>query len=261
MMNISLNKTNTQQSFSGGLTLRHKLKASHINIKSIEDKLANKGVMTDFNNNKFFAFMADNVIAICEKLNLKLPPKITLFDFPVTDKALGYTYLYNMTENNGKKMQRFACSFNNNLFKESPDYIDEFCNYRVDNHGSSHFLNIPIHEFLHSDFFRKIQNQTRTNNLSFSECISKNNNISLEPFKNEIASKIGTYATTDVFELHSVYWAKEICDSLDKNLSPQYNPLKEPKTQLSDKLREFIDAINNIDFKKADDISWKARKH
>ena len=56
----------------------------------------------------------------------------------------------------------------------------------------------------------------------------------------EIKNKIGKYATTDVFELHAVYWAKKICDSLGDDLRPKYNPFEMPEPQLSKNLRTLI---------------------
>lgn len=252
-MNIYTNKQHTQL-FSGGLTFSHKLKVKRLNLRAIEDKLANKGVLTDFNNNKFFAFMVDNAISICEKLDLKLPPKITLYDFTQNDKALGYTYLYNMTEQ-GRRMQRFGCDFNNNVFKESPDFIDEFCNFRLGNHGSNHFLNIIFHECIHSDFFKRIQHKYNKSGQSVGDIVNTYKKIDLTPFKEEIENKIGKYATTDIFELHAVYWAKKICDSLGEDLHPKYNPFNTKESQLSQNLKTLIHLFSCLKFDRAEQFA------
>lgn len=253
-MDISNTKI-TNLNFSGGLSLAHRLKASAIRIPKLEQKLLDKNIICDLDNNRFFGFIIDKTIDIFEKYNLPLPPQIKLYNFgPENEKILGTCNIYNVIDKD-QKLQRFACAFNNELFSKSPVFINDFCDFRELDHGSTHFLNIIVHEFLHSAFFKQIQNKYRTKNLQLGDIIKENNKISLDKFKSEISEKIGFYAKKDIFELHAVYWAKEICDSLDKKLIPKYNPFETPKTILSPKLKSFIDAISIADFEKARDLA------
>ena len=57
------------------------------------------------------------------------------------------------------------------------------------------------------------------------------------------------------FELYANYWSREICNSLDENFIPKYNPFEEPKLNLTPELRKFIDAIAVADVKAISDIA------
>lgn len=284
-MNINLNfknKLNVEKkvSFGSGMSPRTVKYLLGVNVRGIEDKLTfAKGVQVNFSENKLLAGLVNLASRVCEELNINLPPQINVVKFTADKtrikslpkaKAVGLTYRCEPRILDTGVTRKFGVEFNDDYFRGIPEIYDVMCNHNQKLVGNTHFLNYIIHEFLHSDFFARtnssmihyVYNKRGLNRFmehytpkpSFSSDIFYITH-NLEPFRREVETVIAPYAMTNPLELQATYWAKEVCQSLDGNLRPRYNPFETPAIQLSPLLRSFITYYNNGDMKTARDIS------
>ena len=199
--------------------------------KKIKDE---HGIACDFQGNQIIAGLCGKTIKICKKLGISLPEEISVEKMKFSDRRT-IALCSRIPSWSGKK---YRIVFNPKYFKNL-DALDRLYNKKEECFGSSHILKTPLHEFLHSHYFK-----TRTEPKSL-EDDWKFKYLVLGALDDEIAEKISYNSTRDNFELYADYWAKEICKSLDKNWQPRYNPFETPKVKVSPKLREFINTLTN----------------
>lgn len=232
-------------SFQGGLTPKHIEFINKIDPRKAATNLqAQDGIVCDFANNKIVAGLTDRTVDIFKALNLKLPPKVSVV--PFSDSRVAGNCCF-APPNSSTKTGSVA--FSKQFYAAPLDVIDFYNEAIHYTHGSNHILNNFVHEFVHSDHFQKLESQ-----IDLREFLS----IELAKyikFWPEIIDKVGYYGTNNPCELYATYWTKEICDSLDENWQPRYNPFEQPKIKLSKNLRKFLSAVAKGDNNKLRNIA------
>lgn len=247
------------QNFSGHLLKRHVDWFQNIVPKSAEDYFAALGMKAKFRGNQAIAGLNVYAAKIFQKLDLPLPNSVVLKKIHPSRKAIAES-LFFPSKRKTDPLKHLAVIYNSSVFSRSLASVSKYMDGRKVYFGTNHFLNIPLHEFLHSSLYRKIEDKFGYWHTKWTDVILKKfSNIDISPFKREIDKKIGSCASDDALELHAVYWAKEICDSLNSDLVPKYNPFKNPKVKLSPLLREFIEKISEADYLGAKKVSARAR--
>lgn len=257
MRTNALNSGNNQSFTSKYLLQRHVIWLKNINTNDIEDTFRNIGIRADFRGKKLPAGLSYLAVRIAKKLNISLPAEFLIRKTPNDTIAQSWFF----RDRRPHRCLNLAVQYSKSSDLTSIKRYDAYVHKKPYLFGSTHFLNIPLHEILHCDLYKKIGERYAYWHHNWDKVIdNKFSKIDMSPFIEEIKKKIGTYAAKDVFELHATYWAKEICRSLDSNLTPKYDPFKTPKIELSPLLREFIDKITTADYNGAKAVSRKAKK-
>ena len=252
-MRIS-NNYNRFNSFKGAMTTQLAQIIKKARPAQIESKLSQDAILSRFSGQKVVAGLSEKTVELFKSLKKFLPPQIETFSFG-DDASLANCFLINTRTPQGVPVRRLAVGFNLDKMNLSPEAWDKYCDGRVVLHGTNHILNPFCHEFIHSDYFKRIINKIKAGAIpeakTFDEFLDKSDSIPMDRFIYEIITKIGKYGAKEPSELHSVYWARELCDSLDERLVPKYNPFENPKIELSQDLRKFITLIDNGEIDKA----------
>ena len=257
---MKTDRLNSQTNFSSHLLPKHISRFSHIDPSKAEKYFAVLGVDAKFYDNKFFAAINIMSVKIFKKLGLPLPQHIRMKYFKPQENCSACT-VFSKDKKKHRIMKHLAVLYNKRFMSKRPLVYNERVNEMRRYLGNTHFLNITLHEYMHSVLYRKIYDALKYWHKKWDTVINKKfSNIDLSPFKKEIAQKLGGYAKTDAMELHAVYWTQEICKALNSNLTPKYNPFETPKIKLSPLLREFITKISNADYNGAKAVSRRARK-
>jgi len=249
--------TSNNINFSGCMLPRHVDFIRHINPSETEAKLKKLHIDANFKDNKLVAGLFLYATQVIKKLHCTTPRQILVHTFKKRSDAALIAYPHQKTTYGGEKVKKFSVGVSKKYYDVGPKRYNTLTSYGKYEHGTTHFLALPIHEFMHTVLFKKLNKLARKKHMCLADLINQLDTISLKPFKKEIREKIGSYGTTDACELHAVYWAKEICKSLNGNLSPKYNPFKFPQIKLSKKLRLLIDKISKGDIKGAQKIADK----
>ena len=257
-MEIKSLSIDMQQTFGKRLLLpRYKKLFEKINPEQIETDFMLIGIPASFEGNKLLAGISYYAFSIAKKLHLRLPAEFGIRKTPQNSIAQSWF-------NRDKKEHVFrhlGVQYGRNRVFSTVGRLAAHMRGEADTLGTSHIMNIPLHEILHCDLFDKIGKKYSYWHMKWDNVINKKfSKIDISPFEAEINDKIGTYGTTDALELHAVYWAKEICRALNSNFGLKYNPFETPKIKLSSLLREFIDKITQADYKGAVAVSKQAKK-
>jgi len=247
---------NNKINFSSGLTETQTQYIKNLDVVEIEKIIKEKyNAKCDFAKSPAVAGFSKKTFDIFHLLDRKQPPSIRTFDFPVAldgDMLPGNrTSAYVIWADKNSKLTG-RVNFNKKYLGFSRDCMDiynKYCDAFAPKFANSHILQLFTHEFIHADHFLNLQNKVN------SETINEIKKINYYRFANEILEKAGYYAMNSPFELYANYWSREICNSLDENFVPKYNPFEEPKLNLTPELRKFIDAIAVADVKAISDIA------
>ncbi len=257
-MKICPLNTNQSDNFGGKhLSPRHIKFFKTIRTERIEDELKSKGIKASFKGKRVIAGLSYFTLKLADALGLSLPAEFGIRKTPKT--AIAQSWF-----NKDRKPHVFlnlAVQYGRGGMFSSLKRLERYMYSEKHRFGTSHFMNIPLHEAMHCDLFKKIQDKYGYWHLKWDKVLLKKfSKIDISPFRSEIAKKIGAYANEDAVELHAVYWAKEICRSLNSNFELRYNPFECPNIKLSPLLREFIDKITAADYNGAVAVSKQAKK-
>jgi len=238
----------SNNAFNGGLNQAQKAFVDKIIPRKTAQTLHdNYDIMCAFGHNKIVAALADKTSKIADKLNMTHPNRISVYDFGIFKRSIVGTatwysqYGFSLGVNIELNKKFFNCSIDK--FNEFADKLEKKC-------GTSHVLCVFVHEFLHAHHQNKMDGETL-------KALIK---IKMPKFEKEIKEKIAPYAKKNPIELYATYWAKEICNSLDENWLPKYNPFEKPQVSLSPELREFINAVGDTDVELAKKIAQNEKK-
>lgn len=259
---LSNNKTHQQNvSFGAGLTPQMAEAIRNTDICEISKKLANEGIENDFKDNKVVAWCCDKTVEIFKQLNerynlkLALPKGVFLEDFENLniDNANSCIYGFcNLLPTKLKKNSTLAIPEKTiffNSFSASKEIIkDEIgCNslwgnidkisdnrFLDKNSSTDNFLDIFLHEFVHSSHEDKLLKQ---NNV-VKKLKSMGDENYLKDFQQKYGqtlSQICEYASTSPMEATACDMSRRIADCLDpQTLSPTNNPfINSPYEKLS----------------------------
>jgi len=221
-------------SFSSGLYSVQRKFINNLDTVDIAQKIQKDyGIKCDFADNKIVAGLCAKTIKIFKKLGLNLPNEIFVEKFPYSDRKIMAQSRFHLDTECDNYIR-----FNTRFFNGSVDSLNEFVDQKESFLGSKHILNPFIHEFLHIHHGHQL-------NKDFNNYLSTTYMVIPKKFRTEIEEKIAEYGSIDYEELYSTYYAKEICNALNKRWHLNYNPLENPKINLSTKLREYVNALEN----------------
>lgn len=253
----ALSSFNNQSFLGGKLLKKHVRMFDRVNTEAIEEMFRKKGISANFKGRKLLAGLSLYACEVARRLKLFLPPEFGIRKTP--KDAIAQSWFLR-----DRKPHRFAhraVQYGTDRAYSSLKMLHLFMKRRQDDFGTTHFLNTPLHEIMHSHIYKLIEEKYPYWHCNWDKVIEKKfSKIDISPFADEINNKIATYASKDALELHATYWAKEICMALNSDLIPKYNPFKSPKMKLSPLLREFIDKISQADYNGAKAVSRKAKK-
>lgn len=239
--------------FKAGLTPKIMQEIQQADVLEISNRLARKGMPTDFKENKVIAWCCDKTVEIIEQLNkrfgtkLALPKGIFVEDFerlnvnnptimglcnPFSSDNLiknsnvqisGETLFFNTFETLKSKMQVHE----HKLYDwENIDNIADF-NYAERISATDYFLDVFMHEFLHIAHKDRLLNKIGEENLEKSIDDAKNE-IKIKSYRNKYGGRIVEIcdnALTSPFEAVACDMSRTIVSSLDKDtLKPTRNP-------------------------------------
>lgn len=239
--------------FGAGLTRVLEKEILNTDVLEISDRLAQKGIPTDFNGNPVIAWGSAKTIELFERLNknyklkLALPKGIYAKDFRElnTDEpeAMGICNFFDTELIKGSKTRIpgqtvFFNTFETAINNTPPEHrwllnwlninrISDYL-YQTKHLSTDHFLGVFIHEFTHnsheSNAFDKLGNWDMV--LEKFRTVKESENI--EEFKRKYGQKISQiceYALTNPLEAVACDFSKVVADSLDpQTLLPTRNP-------------------------------------
>ena len=238
--------------FKAGLTPQHIDFIKNLNVEKVTSDLQkNHGIFCRFSNNTLTAGLTSKTVDIFEKLGCQTPKQVRVFDFLSSDvavpenvrNAIGYV---TFSDKDTSKCRRVNL---NKLFFDFAEqklaFLDVYFKYFQAHSGTDHVLQPIIHEFIHVNHYLRVKDSMPVRD------IKKMTDLKFINLWEEVTDKFGYYSTENPFELYANYWTKEICESLDENWLPKYNPFETPKIKISKKLKKFIAAVEQLDFKSA----------
>jgi len=246
--------TRTNINFNGGLNAQHIRFIRDLNPSEAALRLKQKfNIDADFADSKVVAGLCTKAVDVFDSLNQKLPTGFRVFEFKNMGEGMPneMTTAYTAFSDCWTKMLG-VINFNTSFWgKNTNDLMsfDLYCNSLKENFATDHILQIIFHEFMHSNLFQTLNGKIN------SSTIADLKKINFMNFWDEISSKAGYYALDNPLEFQANYWAREVCDSLDENWQPKYNPFKNPQIKLSPNLRKFLTAVENADTSKARKIA------
>lgn len=258
----SNNKSKLQKqniSFGAGLTPKMMYEIQHADVLEISDKLAQKGILTDFKGNKVIAWCCDKTVDIFQQLNKGVPKGIYVEDFNSLNvdnpNMYGFCNLAPIALKKGSdEIVPSRTVFFNTL--HNWDEIDSISdkNYLTRYSGTDFFLDIPSHEFCHviqeDHLLDLYDGETLLEILQLIH--SPNQIIEYQKKYGTQVSKICSYAKTNQLEAVACDLSKQIANSLDKSrLIPIKNPFaripyQEDDLSLTQKLKTKINPLNGI---------------
>jgi len=263
--NNSLKSQKQNITFEAGLTPKMIQEIQQAEVLKISKKLAQKGIPTDFKDNKVIAWCSEKTIEILEQLNKKyklklaLPKGVYLEDFAnlnVDDSAAtGFcnstrtvirkisneetppkTIFFNTFEsikNTLSEKNKYLYSWDSNDLDKAAD-----TNYATKFMPTDHFLNPFLHELmthvLHiENLQKKIGGKAIVEKIESFKDIEQIKKIN-DKYESKL-SQICRYALTNPMEAVACDMTKVIADSLDKEtLMPTRNPfVRTPYERLS----------------------------
>ena len=256
-MNINKVNTHNERSFSGHLLPKHAVWFRKINPAAIEDYFSDLGVEAHFKGQRVPAGLSLLASLVAKKLGIPIPSAFFVRTAPKNTVAQSWF----LRDRKPHPFKHLSVQYGRDVLSRSIKSFNQMMDSGKYFYGTTHFLNIPLHEIMHCNLFKKIGDKYAYWHTNWDKVIdNKFSKIDLTPFSSEIKKRIGEYGATDAIELHAVYWAKEICMSLNSNLKPKYNPFETPKIKLSPLLREFITKLSDADYSGAVAVSKKAKK-
>ena len=260
--NIKNQRINTQ--FKAGLTKRMLAEINHCDPILISKEISKYGVPSDFKNDKMLAWCSLKCVEIISNinkkfhLNLALPKGIFVEDFSnIKDLKEDSLAFCNITrerlyKNSKKQVAPRTILINKEIDKKTSwvsldQLADE--NYENGRAATDYFLDIFLHEFIHSAHINNVIKRRS----QYSAIISMLDSIE-EKYLLKFDKKLGqiifdnicSYATDNPMEAVACDLARRIINSIDKNnITVEKNPLKN-----SPYLRKNI--FRFIDMKEAD---------
>lgn len=245
--------------FQAGLTPKIMKEIQTADILEISNKLAKKGIDSDFKNNKVIAWCSDKSIEIFETLNnkfginLAFPRGIYVEDFENLNYenkiAYGLCNFFQTTlrKNSDKLIDGETVFFNtfetilpklpkDKQWKYDWNNINEITDYRFaqKNTSTDHFLYTPLHEFIHvtheERIFNKLinENEETAGNILLEKYESALDSEQIKIFQKKYGkklSKICTHAKDGALETVACDIPRLIAKTLDKKtLMPTRNP-------------------------------------
>lgn len=228
-MEVNLISFNNKISYGAGVYSAQRKFINNLNVADFEKKLAEQtGVKCDFHDNRVIAGLTGKTIKICQKLGITLPESVEARKFNFKDRnTVGLAVC-----------RQKHIEFNTKFFK-SLEKTEKFQESRFELNRNKHILSTFLHEFLHVHHYNVLQAAKDFPLHKYLEYYF------FKRFENEIREKVGYNATINPIELYATFWSKEICDSLDKNWMPKYNPFHTPKTQLSPQALKFVCSLED----------------
>lgn len=257
-MNITANNAFCNNiSFSGNISKECSAFFRRLKPEVIEDYFQRQGIHASFNGQKLPAGLSFLAARVARKLDIPLPSEFIVYKTFKSAEAQSWF----LRDRKPHYARHISVEYDKSRFSSPISVYDRYMQTRRDDFGSTHVLNIPLHEIMHCELYRKIGDIFAYWHTKWDKVIMKKfSKINIKPFKAEIKEKIGSAVKNDALELHAVYWAKEICMSLNSDMMPTYNPFVTPKIELSPLLREFISKLSAGDYNGAVKVSKKAQK-
>ncbi|MCR4880368.1 MAG: hypothetical protein K6A44_00220 [bacterium] len=256
-MNIDRVDFSTDKAFSGHVLPKHVKWFRKVDPCAIEDYFISRGIEANFSGKKLPAGLSFLAFDIVKRLGITEPAEFVVRK--TSKDSIAQSWF--LRDKKPHRFKHLAVQYDRRRYSSSLKTFDAYMRTRQYEFGSTHFLNVPMHEILHCDLFKKIGDMYAYWHTNWDKVILKKfSKIDISPFDAEIRKKIGSAGAIDAVELHAVYWAKEICMALNSNLVPKYNPFKNPKIKLSPLLRDFIERMTEADYKGAKAVSRKAKK-
>lgn len=264
------NYSNKKQSitFKAGMTSKIISSIVNTDVADISNKLAKKGVDSEFRGNKIVAWCSGKVVEIFEQINdkfaknLPMPKGIYVEDFANLKSnnlySAGFcnmfpTYLY---KNSAKVIDGKTLFFNNysSINSTIPSQIKwqydwEYINTNADlnyarkQFATPHFLNVFLHEFSHlaheENMLKKFGGKKLLDILN--QTLSKKEICKFAEKYNNTVSEICDYATASPLETIACDMPKKIVSALDESLNITKNPFKNTPYEKS----PLIQRLNN----------------
>lgn len=243
----SLSEPQTQEiAFGAGMTAKIAQEINNVDVLEISNRLAQKGIPTDFKGNKVVAWCSEKAVKIFEELNEKFGTKLALpkgiyvedFDKLNIDRQNMYGFC-NLTPTALKKgsseiIPSRTLFFNAHQDQLSQplynwDYIDQIADYRYATKQAStdSFLDIFLHEFAHVAHEDKLLKKFGGDVL-LKKILSAKDLDKIEEYQRKYGQKISgicNSALYDPFEAVACDMSKTVANSLDKEtLIPTRNP-------------------------------------
>ncbi len=224
--------------FGAGLTSKMMQEIQQADVVEISKKLAQKGIPTDFKDNKVIAWCCDKTVGILEELNnrfgqkLALPSAIEVENFErLNVENTNILSTCNMLptklrKNSAERTPPRGIFFNSLYNFENIDKIADD-DYVIGLSSTPHFLNFSLHEVIHSAHEYRLLDRLGAKTLARELDLYKNQKQVTEYQQKyrEKVLKICAYAETDPFEAIACDMSRVIADSLDKKtLLPTRNP-------------------------------------
>lgn len=204
-------KTNKNISFTSGLPYSFVRHVDQLDVRSVENKFAQSGIITNFNGSKVVAACTEKTAEIYRKYGLALPKKIEFTPIEDSD-ALGKCIYGNSHIQINSNHREF---YDINLLNKLEESQDSF-------HPTKHFLATFIHEFAHNAHF---QNILKFNNLDDAKSImSYFNTMQIRPFWTKVQGN-GEYSTYSANEYMAELITRKIVENLDENLNLKSAPI------------------------------------
>ncbi len=224
--------------FRAGLTPKMIQEIKKADILEISDKLAQNGIVNDFNGNKILAWCCDKTVEIFQLLNkqfglnLGLPKEIYVEDFTklnVDDLEMyGFCNLapFELRKSSDEIIPSRVVFFNSLKKWENIDLISNR-RYKDKLASTDFFLDIPFHEFIHS------AHEDRLLDLFDGDLLLKKLQSLKDPkqvlmYQQKYGQKVSTisqYALNDPLDAVACDLSKRIANSIDKDsLIPVKNP-------------------------------------
>lgn len=235
-INNQYNKQNI--AFGAGLTPKMMQEIQSVDILKISDRLAQKGIPTDFKDNKVIAWCCEKTVNIFEQLNekygikLSLPKGIRIADFKDLDtdspNAYGFCNLAPMklVKGSEKDVPSRILFFNTQYNWNDVDLIANK-SFELRHSSTDFFLYLFIHEFVHAAHEDKLLEKFNEKKL-LNKILKVKNPQQIQKYQQKYkqeVSKICRYALTDPIEAIACdiprYIVKSIDpDSLELNKNP-----------------------------------------
>ena len=235
--NNGIKSQNKKINFGAGLTPKMMQEIQKADVLEISNKLAEKGIPTDFKDNKVIAWCCQKVVSLFTELNnkynlnLDLPNSIIVENFSHlksqnTDMAVCNWFPTNLFKDSDRVTPEKSIVFNNRYNWENINGItDKF--FESNYWGNNHFLYFFTHEFCHvahEGHLSKRMNPTKMQKIINHILQSKEIAIYQEKYLKKTA-KICRHALNNPLEAVACDMSRVIADSLDKNtLMPTKNP-------------------------------------
>lgn len=231
-------KTQSQKlSFGGGLTAKMVQEIQQADVLEISNRLAQKGIPTDFKGNKVVAWCCDKTVSLFQQFNKKfgtrlaLPKGIYVEDFKNLNdnpNAFGTCNLLpsQLRKNSPKRISEKTIFFNSLINWNEVDALSDF-NFEKRMFSSDFFLYPFLHEFSHVLHLDKLIKNFDGKILKSKFESVKNQNQIIE-FRNkykDTISSICDYALKNPLDAIACDLPTKIINSIDKNnLTPLKNP-------------------------------------